>query len=472
MAVKLIINNRPIDAEINGLTIFDYAEQVGVRVPTSCKKQGKCKECVVEITQGAQLISPPNEFESHLPENFRLACQTKIIAQNGEVACHTMRAGEMRMAQSGADLSSFIIPRSAFTLDPAVRRDGDRILLDGQEIERSTGPIHGVAIDLGTTTITVRLLNLETGEIIADASFENPQRFGGSDVISRIHYENVHPGNVLMRIAAGYIKHALEDFGVDLKTIYEVVIAGNSAMRDLYFRLSVNMLGQNPYQSITEIELAEGKRTTTALTATAKQALLPIHPKARVYGMPIISGHVGADAAACMLAVNLAHEDRLVCIMDIGANTELILGNKNRILATSCPTVSAFEDGSISRDMPVPDGAITASLRILFQEYGIDYSNLDYFYLTGELGGHPKTNASPRIGFIPNLPDSKIVQIGNASLEGACIALLSQSKRAELESLAKRVEYCQLETHPEFSNFSVKGSPFKPLDSQAKMPHE
>ena len=129
-------------------------------------------------------------------------------------------------------------------------------------------------------------------------------------------------------------------------------------MRDLFFRQSVYSIGQNPYRSITEIEMAEGKRTTTSLTTTGRRSLLPIHPNARVYGLPIISGHVGADAAACMLAVDLAHEDRLVAIMDIGTNTELILGNRHRILAASCPAGPAFEGGAIACGMPGLDGAI------------------------------------------------------------------------------------------------------------------
>ena len=199
------------------------------------------------------------------------------------------------------------------------------------------GPIHGLAMDLGTTTVVVRLINLETGELVADASFENPQRFGGSDVMSRIHYDTEHRGKLLMRTLAGYLTHAIEEFPVDPRTIYEVVVVGNSTMRDIFFRQNVYSIGQNPYRSITEIEMAEGKRTTTSLTETGRRCLLPIHPDARVYGLPIISGHVGADAAACMLAVGLADEDRLVAIMDIGTNTELILGNKDRILAASCP---------------------------------------------------------------------------------------------------------------------------------------
>ena len=104
--------------------------------------------------------------------------------------------------------------------------------------------------------------------------------------------------------------------------------------------------------------MAEGKRTTTSLTTTGRRSLLPIHPNARVYGLPIISGHVGADAAACMLAIDLAHEDRLVAIMDIGTNTELLVGNRHRILAASCPAGPAFEGGAIACGMPGLDGAI------------------------------------------------------------------------------------------------------------------
>src|SRR5438874_9733449 len=104
--------------------------------------------------------------------------------------------------------------------------------------------------------------------------------------------------------------------------------------------------------------MAEGRRAPTSVAETAAKSLLPIHPRARVYGLPIISGHVGADAAACMLAMDLAHEDRLVAIMDIGTNTELIVGNKDRILAASCPAGPAFEGGAISCGMPALEGAI------------------------------------------------------------------------------------------------------------------
>lgn len=243
-------------------------------------------------------------------------------------------------------------------IDPAITRDGDRILLDGVEIDRSRGPIHGLAMDLGTTTVVLRLLNLETGEAIADSAFENPQRFGGSDVMSRIHYDTQDGTHLLQRAFAGYLRRAIEEFPVDPKSIYELVVAGNSTMRDLFFGLNVHSIGQSPYRSITELELAQGLRRSTSLMESARKLLLPIHPEARVYGLPVISGHVGADAAACMLAIDLANEERIVAVMDIGTNTELILGNKQKIFAASCPAGPAFEGGAIACGMPGLPGAI------------------------------------------------------------------------------------------------------------------
>ena len=356
MPVTLTIDGRTIVAA-PGPSLFDYAERLGVRVPTSCQKQGKCKECIVEVTCGAEALSPPTEHERHLKGSFRLSCRTRVASDEGDVRCHTMRRGQLRIERHALGLP---VSREHVSLDPAVTRDGERVLIDGVEIDRRAGPLHGIAMDLGTTTIVLRLIDLGTGELIAEASFENPQRFGGSDVMSRIHYDTQHRGKLLMRTVAGYIRHAIEDFPVDPTTIYEMVVVGNSTMRDVFFRQDVYSIGQNPYRSITEIELEAGRRQTTSLTTTGRRSLLPIHPKARVYGGPVISGHVGADAAACMLAVDLANERRLVAIMDIGTNTELIVGNRDRILAASCPAGPAFEGGAIACGMPALDGAIEA----------------------------------------------------------------------------------------------------------------
>ncbi|HEY1807402.1 MAG TPA: 2Fe-2S iron-sulfur cluster-binding protein, partial [Acidobacteriaceae bacterium] len=331
MAVTLTIDGQSIEAR-EGWSLFDHAEALGIDVPTSCRKQGKCRECIVEVLEGLEALSPHADPERHLKGNFRLSCQTRVVADTGHIRCHTMRRGTMRIERHAVGFAD-----RPLSLDPAVTRDGDRILIDGIDVERSTGPIHGLAMDLGTTTVVLRLFDLETGEFLADTSFENPQRFGGAEVMARIAYDTDHPGRLLLRTLAGYLSHAIEKFPVDPKTIYELVLVGNSTMRDLFFRQSVHSIGQSPYRSITEIELEAGKRATTSLTQSGLRSLLPIHPRARVYGAPIVSGHVGADAAAAMLAVDLAHETRRVAIMDIGTNTELIVGNRDRILAASCP---------------------------------------------------------------------------------------------------------------------------------------
>jgi len=108
-------------------------------------------------------------------------------------------------------------------------------------------------------------------------------------------------------------------------------------------------------------------------------------------------------------------------------------------------------------------GANVAGLQIAFAEYGIQYSDLDVFYLAGGFGRHLSLEASKRIGLIPNIPAEKIVQVGNAAVEGACIALLSATKRAELERLVRNVVHCRLETHPGFFDFFVEGCQFAPV---------
>ena len=110
-------------------------------------------------------------------------------------------------------------------------------------------------------------------------------------------------------------------------------------------------------------------------------------------------------------------------------------------------------------------GANVAGLRVVFDEYGLRFEDLDLFYLAGGFGRHLGIESSRRIGLIPNIPDAKVRQVGNAAIEGATIALLSQSRRMELEALVKRVVHCRLETHPSFFDFFVEGCQFKLVES-------
>ena len=154
MAVTLTINGRSTQAT-DGRSLFDYAEALDIDVPTSCRKQGKCKECMVEVVEGMSALSSIAEPERHLKGNFRLSCQTCVTTTEGHVRCHTMRRGHMIIERHAFGLP---ISNRELKLDPAVTRDGDRILIDGAEVERSTGPILGIAMDLGTTTVVLRLV--------------------------------------------------------------------------------------------------------------------------------------------------------------------------------------------------------------------------------------------------------------------------------------------------------------------------
>ena len=148
---------------------------------------------MVEVTEGHGTASPRPPTGSGTSA-ARSACRAAPASPpSGPVRCHTMRRGHMRIEREAAGL-------------PFVAAHVPR-------------PGYGIAMDLGTTTIVLRLLDLETGELIADASFENPQRFGGSDVMARIHYDTEHPGKLLRRTLAGYLTHAIEELPVDPKTI-------------------------------------------------------------------------------------------------------------------------------------------------------------------------------------------------------------------------------------------------------------
>jgi uncharacterized 2Fe-2S/4Fe-4S cluster protein (DUF4445 family) len=335
-----------------GLTLFDCAEALGVTVPTSCHKQGKCRECLVEIESGAELLSALTPQESHLGGRFRLACRTRVAAA-GEVRCHTLRRGGLRI-----ETGTMGLEHEPLELDPAVTRDGRRVLLDGVVIAEADGPLHGLAIDLGTTTVALRLYDLGSGRLLATQSFENPQRFGGSDVLARIHYDGTHKGRLLQRTLLGYLGRSITALPVDPATIYELVVAGNPTMRDLLFGLDVQGLGVLPFRSTTETASSSGHATTTSLAVTAKALRLPVHAAARVYGMPIVGSHVGADAAACLLATGLAEGTELCALLDIGTNTEVFLGNRDRLLAASCPAGPAFEGGGVTCGMPALDGAV------------------------------------------------------------------------------------------------------------------
>lgn len=337
-----------------GKTIFDYADELAVEVPTSCRRRGTCHECVVEITEGMAALSVPSEAESFLRGDYRLACQAVIEREDMDIAFAPLRRRPRILTESR--------PKAAIDHDPMVTRQGADVLYDGEVVEPYRGHIYGLAIDLGTTTVVMDLIDLETGASLRTSAFENPQRFGGSDVMNRISYDGTDGTGELKRAVVTAINRELRAqsrAGHPRRAIYEVVVAGNSTMRDLLFGLDVQSIGQKPYQSLVEHEYLAGQRPDTALRDNARDLGLSVHPRARAYGLPLIGSHVGGDAAADLMAVDMTEcPDDIVMLLDIGTNTEIVLGGGGRMVAASCPAGPAFEGGLVKYGMPGQDGAI------------------------------------------------------------------------------------------------------------------
>ena len=336
-----------------GKTIFDCADELEVQVPTSCFRTGQCHECIVEIRQGMEALQPRNEAESFLQETYRLACQAVISDADVDIEFSPLRRTPKILTDSNQT--------PVMDIDPVVTCQDGVVYYNGEAIDKYRGHLYGLAIDLGTTTVVISLVNLENGRCITTSAFENPQRFGGSDIMNRISYDGIYHGELRKAIISA-INHEIlqmeEEFGFVRQEIYEIVVVGNSTMRDILFKLDVQSIGQRPYKSMIEQAYLAGERETTSLIEKTRRLGIRANPKAKVYGLPLIASHVGADTAAVLAAVNMASKKETVMLIDVGTNTEVVIGHAGQMLAASCPAGPAFEGGLVKYGMPGYDGAI------------------------------------------------------------------------------------------------------------------
>mgnify|MGYP001233028720 FL=1 len=538
------LNSQKLDSE-KGESLFDFADSLSVRVPTSCGRTGECHECIVEIRKGAEAITPQTTSEKFLRGDYRLACQAFVADQSAEIEFAILRR-QPRILTSGL--------KRDVTLRPSYTRFEQDVVFDSPKgpvtVDRYTGAIYGIAADLGTTTVVLNLVNLESGEIEYTASFENPQRFGGSDVMNRISYDGGPDSGELQSVIVSSINFEIGEMVRVLKIrrrqIFEIVAVGNTTMRDLFFGIDVQSIGTRPYKSLVEEEFKAGERVTTALTTSASELGLRIHPKATAYGGPLIASHIGADTAADLLALGIEDQIEPVILVDVGTNTEVVIGNREKLYAASCPAGPAFEGGQVTYGMPGYDGAVEkividdqgsvvsqdvigdappvgicgsglidllAELRrvnlmdelgkfsdgsgsyefsadngltlsradisalaqakaanycgqaIVLREYGLPTDSFEKLYLAGGFANYVNESNAIDIGFIANVPIEKVQKVGNVSLEGAVIMLLSTSKRREIEKLVTTVQHIELETAPDFFDFFVEGCMFKPMEN-------
>ncbi len=354
----VFLNSKRLDSKKDD-SLFDFADSLAIRVPTSCGRTGECHECIVEVRRGASALTPLTESEKFLRGNYRLACQALVADPSADIEFSVLRR-QPRILTSGT--------RRDVELRPAYMRgdDGESVVFNGPEgpvtVDTFRRAIYGIAADLGTTTVVLNLVDLELGETVYTASFENPQRFGGSDIMNRISYDGGPDAGELQAVMVSSINFEIGEMVRALKIrrrqIYEIVAVGNTTMREIFFGIDVQSIGTRPYKSSVEDEFRASKRPTTALSTTAARLGLRIHPKATVYGGPLIASHLGADVAADLLALGMEDRTDPVILIDVGTNTEVVVGYNGKLLAASCPAGPAFEGGEVTYGMPGYDGAI------------------------------------------------------------------------------------------------------------------
>jgi uncharacterized 2Fe-2S/4Fe-4S cluster protein (DUF4445 family) len=214
--------------------------------------------------------------------------------------------------------------------------------------------VFGLAFDIGSTTVAAHLCDLTSGDVLASGGRMNPQIRLGEDLMSRVSHIMMHPGGdrelteAVHEALAGLAEETAKAAGVALDDIVEATLAGNPIMHHLALGLDPTELGVAPFALTID----------AGFDAPAREIGLSIAPGAFAYALPCIGGHVGADAAAVVLCEAPYLSDEIRLIVDVGTNAEIVLGNRDRLLACSSPTGPAFEGAQISCGQRAAPGAI------------------------------------------------------------------------------------------------------------------
>jgi len=213
---------------------------------------------------------------------------------------------------------------------------------------------YGIACDIGSTTIAMHLVSLLSGRIAGSSGTSNPQIRFGEDLMSRVSYVMMNPdGREAMTKAVreainGLIGKVCEEAAVDRHDILDMVFVANPIMHHLFLGIDPTELGQAPF----------ALAVSGALQYWAHEIDIDVNRGARVYTLPCIAGHVGADAAGATLAEGPYRQDKMMLLVDVGTNAEIVLGNRKRVVAASSPTGPAFEGAEISSGQRAAPGAI------------------------------------------------------------------------------------------------------------------
>lgn len=387
----------------SGQTFLDAAQNLSVPVPALCGGSGLCGKCKIKIIKGNV---PPNESDrewlhaEEIEQGVRLACTHFIaedctvvaLAEEVEEATEVLTAGkshavdldtrvhkkyikmpEPTLAENPSDLELLLeasrldgeqvnVPTSFLLHLPQKLRAAhfsgtitfdDNHILDF-EAGDTTNSLFGIAVDLGTTTVVCKLVDLNSGKVLATNSRMNAQRFYGEDVISRISYTIEHEGGlaVLQKVIVDQFNEMLAEIvretAIDANSIYEMVVAGNSVMEHLLLGVSPHYLAELPYVPAFK----------KSFIVRASEIGIQINREGNIYTFPIIGRYVGGDTSSMLLT--LADDlNKTWLAVDIGTNGEMVLSHNNKL--TSCSTAAgpAFEGAHISCGMRATTGAIS-----------------------------------------------------------------------------------------------------------------
>jgi uncharacterized 2Fe-2S/4Fe-4S cluster protein (DUF4445 family) len=323
------ITFEPEDRQISiqsGVSLLEAAGQAGIILNTSCGGSGTCKKCLVILEPSGQKV---------------LACQYLINQDLTVTIPQESRFFEQKILESGITSAA----KASYTI------------YDKYRAFAPEGEIYGVAVDIGTTTVVAKLINLKDGRHIATESALNPQTQFGSDVISRITYADTPEKAAqlkeliifcIKKLIAGLCSKAL----ISYEQIYELCAVGNTTMNHILLGFPIVQLGLAPYKAYS----------VDAYDLPPDKLGLNINSKGNIHTVENIAGFVGSDTTAVALAAGISSEEKMTLIVDIGTNGEIVLGNKDRLFAASCAAGPALEGAGISCGSTAQKGAIEGVL--------------------------------------------------------------------------------------------------------------
>ena len=393
-----------------GKSLLDLAREAGASIESICNSAGKCGKCKVIVRAGTSGLSGLSSTEKRLLTDhertlgFRLACQARIISKTNIVVevPEQSRRGHQRLLAAGVEPAIKLMPavkKVVLKLPPStlkdLRADDDRLLdflykktrvrarfssgvhkslpsairdkmwtvtvtlYRGEEAIRvepgdTSDSLFGVAVDIGTTKVVAYLIDLRSGETLSTESMPNPQIPFGEDLMSRISYSmrNKNGGLELQKVLVeglnSLIARLCEARGIDPDDILEMMVVGNTAMHHIFFGIPAHHVAAAPYAPAVR----------APISVDPGQVGLDTYPFGRVSSLPNIAGFVGADAVADLVSSGLHKDKRVGMMIDIGTNTEIIAGNKDRLISCSCASGPAFEGAHIKSGMRASTGAI------------------------------------------------------------------------------------------------------------------